>query len=380
MRQTRARLHSAAQERELQVKQAGNLSLAVNVLLFVVKAYAMVTTHSLAVVGSFIDSLVDCLAQIIIVWSSASISQRDKALYPAGKAKLEPISIVVCCVLMTMAALQLVIVSTQDLYQGMHNDVHTSVEFDALTIGLLVAAIGTKVLLYLYCVALSSESPTVDALAVDHRNDVLSNLIAIATGYAAYHSASLWYWDPTGAILISVYIAFNWGLVAQEQIHYLVGKSSSQEFLDSIVAVGNSFHEKMKVDIARAYHFGPRFLVELEVIHPAEMRVRESHDIALALQKQIELNENVERAFIHVDYMGREEDEHDWMAFQENAARQHKRELEFNFHLHQAEFHRQKAKDMDPELLTQKTPTTATTPLQLQYKAGNAQLRAESAV
>ena len=67
--------------------------------------------------------------------------------------------------------------------------------------------------------------------------------------------------------------------------------------------MGNTLHKKMLVDIVRAYHYGYKLFVELEVIHPADMSVRESHDIALALQKAIEAETEVERAFVHVDYM-----------------------------------------------------------------------------
>jgi len=39
--------------------------------------------------------------------------------------------------------------------------------------------------------------------------------------------------------------------------------------------------------------------VELEVVLPAEMSVREAHDISLALQQSIEQLDAVERAFVH---------------------------------------------------------------------------------
>ena len=40
--------------------------------------------------------------------------------------------------------------------------------------------------------------------------------------------------------------------------------------------------------------------VEMEIVLPGDMTVRESHDIALALQHKIEALEDVERAFVHV--------------------------------------------------------------------------------
>ena len=41
--------------------------------------------------------------------------------------------------------------------------------------------------------------------------------------------------------------------------------------------------------------------VEMEIVLPGNMTVRESHDIALALQHKIESLEEVERAFVHVN-------------------------------------------------------------------------------
>ena len=46
-------------------------------------------------------------------------------------------------------------------------------------------ATGVKVVLYFLCVALAAKSSSAMALAEDHRNDILSNTVAIATAAAA---------------------------------------------------------------------------------------------------------------------------------------------------------------------------------------------------
>ncbi len=66
----------------------------------------------------------------------------------------------------------------------------------------------------------------------------------------------------------------------------------------------------MSVDIVRAYHFGNNFLVEIEVILPWDMTVKDAHDISLELQMKVEALDDVERAFVHVDYLSRDYDEH----------------------------------------------------------------------
>ena len=59
-----------------------------------------------------------------------------------------------------------------------------------------------------------------------------------------------------------------------------------------------------------AYHFGPKFLVELEVVMPKETLLFESHDVGMELQYEIEGREEVERCFVHIDYQTRPYDEH----------------------------------------------------------------------
>mmetsp|Transcript_9286 Transcript_9286/g.32037 ORF Transcript_9286/g.32037 Transcript_9286/m.32037 type:complete len:81 (+) Transcript_9286:89-331(+) len=67
----------------------------------------------------------------------------------------------------------------------------------------------------------------------------------------------------------------------------------------------------MACDIVRAYHFGPRFLVELEMVMDASTPLKTSHDVGMELQREVEARDDVERCFVHVDYLERDYDEHD---------------------------------------------------------------------
>lgn len=82
---------------------------------------------------------------------------------------------------------------------------------------ILGVAAGLKVILYLYCVALQKQSESMLALAEDHRNDIMSNVVAIMTGAAASWWHDGWWIDPLGGILISLYIIYSWGAICKEQ-------------------------------------------------------------------------------------------------------------------------------------------------------------------
>merc|ERR1712185_523719 len=54
----------------------------------------------------------------------------------------------------------------------------------------------------------------------------------------------------------------------------------------------------------QAYHFGPKYLVELEMMMPDDTPLRRSHDCGIELQHSIEkqLAKYCERCFVHIDY------------------------------------------------------------------------------
>ncbi|GIL72414.1 hypothetical protein Vretifemale_2780 [Volvox reticuliferus] len=90
----------------------------------------------------------------------------------------------------------------------------------------------------------------------------------------------------------------------------MIGLEAPEELIEEVAYVTQNHCPEMQLDRVTAYHHGSHMVVEVEVVLPADMTVRQSHDIALALQHKIEGIDNVERAFVHVDYARRAMDEH----------------------------------------------------------------------
>jgi len=149
-----------------------------------------------------------------------------------------------------------------------------------------------------------------EALAEDHFNDVISNTAAMITAAVAFHVKGAWWVDPFGAIVISLVIIFRWLSIMKEQVKKIVGHTAPPEFIDRVNGIARRHDSRLAVDVTRAYHFGARYNVEMEIVLPGSMTVMESHDIALALQHKIEGLADVERAFVHVDHQERDGLEH----------------------------------------------------------------------
>mmetsp|Transcript_1565 Transcript_1565/g.4635 ORF Transcript_1565/g.4635 Transcript_1565/m.4635 type:complete len:426 (+) Transcript_1565:354-1631(+) len=294
---------------EAALQLAFNLSWVVNILLFAVKLWAYIVSHSKAVLASLADSLVDLVSQAVIAIADVRSKHADPR-FPVGKARLEAVGVILCACLMTLSSFEVIRSSGTAIYSGFFNGALPELHLGLLMFAILGVATFLKLALYFFCVRLAARSDSMAALAEDHLNDVFSNAGAIVTAAVASVWEKGWWVDPVGAIIISLYIVYRWIDLCKGQIDKLVGLTAPADFVKELEELANTHHEKAFLDVIRAYHFGARYIVELEIVMPAEMTVAESHDISLNLQHKIEALDDVERCFVHVDYQTRDEPEH----------------------------------------------------------------------
>ena len=72
-------------------KRAIQISNLANLILFISKVYVSVTTLSLAIIASTLDSLLDLLSGFILWFTAVSMQQPNPYLYPIGKQRMQPL-------------------------------------------------------------------------------------------------------------------------------------------------------------------------------------------------------------------------------------------------------------------------------------------------
>jgi cation diffusion facilitator family transporter len=334
-------------------QMALTLSLYCNIAITLAKFIAYLQTFSLSVLAALLDSVLDVVSQAVLNYTEQHSSmQRSSAFYPAGASRLETIGVLTCAALMGMASFEVLKESSLALlYPSLHDlQPHITAVYSMITILMVKLALlwlcrrgankrlvkqntmgsngvdndpeasnnemrrllstATESSTMTKHVIMQLADPTLEALAQDHLNDSLSNGVAAVALVAAVHSPHLWFLDPMGAIVISVYIIYSWFTTGKEQIEHLTGKSAPEEFIQELIDLANDFDDRIAVDTVRAYHFGPKFLVEIEIVMDAATLLFESHDLGMDLQYEIEGREEVERCFVHIDYQARPYDEH----------------------------------------------------------------------
>lgn len=265
-----------------------------NAFLLCAQIYAFLSTTSLSLLAVFIDALLDMVSGLVVAFTWSLKHRKDKIRYPVGRRRLEPLGVIAMACLMTAATL----VTLEQSIGALLEAKPRVLTFTISTALVLLTALATKASLFAYCHTIDDDA--VQALAEDHFNDCLSNSLGLLTIILANHL--VWWVDPVGAIIISLWIIRNWSLLTLRHCDQLLGKVASPDILNLItfVACNHSAHILL-VDTVRAYHVGSGIYTEVHVVLDATMPLSVAHDVGESLQNRIETLDHVERCFVHLD-------------------------------------------------------------------------------
>jgi cation diffusion facilitator family transporter len=295
------------------------LSLWSTVLLTLLKIGGAVLTLSLSVVATTFESFLDIFTFIILYVTNRIRRNRDPLdiyEYPVGKSRLEPLGVIIFQFVMAAFAVQIVQNGVEDIIRGVYdifngtntregnvwwnlarNDFEKQI-FYWVNFGILAFNTLLKIVCWLIC-RRATYSSTAQACALDHINDALTvGLVTAAYGVSQW----VWWFDPAGAVILAIYIIQSWIRESVEHVQNLVGKSASNEFLKRITFIAVNHPGVGQIDSVQAWHVGERVYVEVHIVCPPEMTLKESHDIGEELQLKIEQLPDVERCIVHVDY------------------------------------------------------------------------------
>lgn len=130
----------------------------------------------------------------------------------------------------------------------------------------------------------TSKSASVQALAQDAASDVIFNVFSIIFPLTGFY-LNIWWLDPLGAVLISIYILVSWSRTSSEHINNLAGRVADVSDIESVIYMAMRFSDLIEgVTSVAAYHAGDKVVVELDILLDEKTSLRDSHDIGEALQ------------------------------------------------------------------------------------------------
>lgn len=264
------------------VSLAINLNFALNVLLLSGKGVAVLLSGSVSIWASFVDSFMDFLSTVIVIWTSIVIARsktngnEGKGKYPTGKQRMEPLGVVIFSVFMIAMFLQVGVEGVKRLMNGVNEDF----VLDQTTMIIMGVTIVTKAVAWQLSARIKSSG--VQALAQDNKNDVFFTTFSVI--FPGVGSALHLPWlDPLGGIVLSLYIIIEWTETLMLNFRQLSGRSADVDEYRRMLYLITRF-TMPRVSYLEVYHAGTELVCEADVQFPKETPFEVVHNVSEAIQ------------------------------------------------------------------------------------------------
>jgi len=296
-------------ENHLQYQIAVRGSFAANLALAVLQCYAAISAgSSLSLFTTMADAIFDPMSNVTLIICNRAVKRVDPRRFPSGKARIETAGNIVFCFLMTAVSWIIIVLSLLELKAA--NQHETKSLHLPSVIAVAIAGL-TKLALFCYCWTLRNVYSQIRILWEDHRNDLFINGFGLLTSVGG--SRLKWWIDPMGAIILSVLISYLWLSTAYSEFQLLIGVTADTQMQQWITYIAMTHSpDIVAIDTVRAYHSGPRIIVEVDIVMDPAQTLKMTHDVAEELQMKLESLPDVERAYVHIDFETSHKPEHFW--------------------------------------------------------------------
>jgi cation diffusion facilitator family transporter len=268
----------------------------INAVLMVMKLLAGHYGNSEAVFADGVESGCDFIAILstIIALKIGRKPYDDK--HPYGHGKAESLSAII---------VSLVIFATGSgiLYKAVMTIVNRDyAEPQLMAVIAAFATILIKEGLFRYTRTVSKklESPAVEAIAKDHRKDALTSVATLIGVGGAYFGFVLM--DPLAAALTALFIFHIGWETFSGAAHDLMDGQPPDELIAGVTEIAEAVPGVEHVHEIRGRRSGQYLIVDLKLDMDPEMTVKQSHDIATEVKRQIfERFSNVGDVMIHIN-------------------------------------------------------------------------------
>ncbi len=284
-------------------KMAGTVGIGCNILLFALKLLAGLLSGSVAVMADAVNNLADASSSLVTLLGFKLAEKPADSHHPYGHARYEYLSGLIVAALIFYIGIELVKSSVAKI---IHPE---AAAFSWLTLAILVVSIGVKLWLSVFCrrVGKTIGSSTLEATAVDSRNDVISTAAVLLTGA----TSMIWGWKIDGYVGLAVAAFILWsGIgIAKDTIDPLLGAAPDPELTRMIGDQILSYEKILGIHDLIVHDYGPgRRFASVHVEMDSQEDPLASHDIIDDIERVFYKEHNI-HLVIHYDPVVTDNDE-----------------------------------------------------------------------
>jgi len=278
------------------------ITLLGNVLLVAGKGVVAYMSNSRALYADAANSASDVVYALMLglrLW----IAQRPPDLsHPQGHSRFEPLVGLAVAAAMTFAGYEAGRASIERLLVG-----GLAVEPGWPTLALLGSAVIKGGMFFsIRSIARLASSPTLGTVAQDNLSDVLTSIAAFfgVLGSKFIHPLA----DPVAGAMVSVWIFRAAWRAWKENLYYLTGGGAEPKLREEIARIVESVAGVIDVHQIITEYVGAQLVVDLHIDVDGDISLTEAHAISDRVQAQLEALPEVDRAYVHVEPLGKPEE------------------------------------------------------------------------
>ena len=283
------------------VRTASYASVAIASFLVVIKLAAYLMTHSVSMLASMIDSLLDVAASFVnmVAIRHALVPADEEHRFGHGKA--EPLAGLAQSAFIAGSALFLIVESGDRLFNPR--------VIEHGTVGLLVMVVSTiftiALVIYQRYVIKKSHSIAIRADSLHYVGDILVNLAIIAAFVLSLFLD--WYIaDPLFALGVAAYVLYNAWEIVKGSLDQLMDRELPDADRDRIARIATTHPDVCNIHELRTRSSGLTTFIQMHIEMDPEITLVRAHEISDEVEAELHKSFPNSEIIIHEDPLGLE--------------------------------------------------------------------------
>jgi cation diffusion facilitator family transporter len=263
-------------------KRATLVSSSIASLLVFVKLVIGVSSGSVAVLASAIDSLLDTLVSIFNFFAIKKSEENPDEAYQYGKGKIQAIAAVIEGTIITISGIYIIYVGGKKLIQASETTLLTP-SIVAMSISLVITYFLVQ---YLLKVAKETDNLVIKADALHYKTDLWSNA-AVLIALALVYMTELDWIDAIIGIGIGIYIIYSAYEIIEQGMEILLDRALDADTVAKISEIISNNSEVTSYHWLKTRTDGTSNFVEFHMVLRPSMMLMEAHRIADEIENKI---------------------------------------------------------------------------------------------
>lgn len=250
------------------------VGIFLNIVLFGIKYFAGVISHSIAITADAFNNLSDAGSTVITLAGLRLAEKKPDKDHPFGHGRMEYLSGLAVSVIIILVGIELLGSSVDKIINP------TEVDTSAAAIVILVASILIKGYMFLYNrkVGKKINSAGMKATALDCIGDSVATFVVLISTIISYFTE--FKIDGWCGILVSLFIVYAGIRSVKETVNPLLGMPPEKEFIDEIERIVLSYDKIVGIHDLIVHDYGPgRVVVSLHAEVDGKENIYTLHDI-----------------------------------------------------------------------------------------------------